>query len=82
VEDLTLTLSQLSDHATILNILFHLTPSLASLTLSLDNDKGLPTKTSLKSFTTDLPGLPRLPALSSLSLLSSPSQVSFDKGEA
>ena len=68
VEDLTLTFKLLSDHSTLLNTLFQHTPSLASLTLSLDNEKGLPTKTTLTSFITSLPGLPSLPALASLSL--------------
>ena len=79
VEDLTLTFKQLSDHSVFLNTLLHLTPSLTSLTLSLDNEKGLPTKTTLASFITNLPGLPSLPALTSLSL-NSP-QRTFNLGE-
>jgi hypothetical protein len=68
VEDLSLSFKLLSDHSTLLNTLFQHTPSLASLTLSLDNEKGLPTKITLISFITSLPGLPSLPALTSLSL--------------
>ena len=76
VEDLILTFGLLSDHATLLNSLFQLTSSLASLTLFIDNGKNLATKTTLSSFISSLPTVPSLHGLTSLSL-NSP-QRSFD----